>query len=140
MLDPINPLDPINYDDALSREIDRRGVRTLFFAAVILVFLVLIAWKHVTGHTTGSPQRARQAITTRYVGDYQAVNCSTASSHNPVPGILNDLNPWASNPSNYDCTGTDTTGQPAYWCVSFPSANTTATAEITQQYADGNCG
>jgi hypothetical protein len=137
MLDPINPLDPINFDDTLSREIDRRRLRPLFYAAVILVFLALVAWKHVNHHTTGSAQEAKQAINLRYTGGLQTINCTTATNGNPIPGILQDLNPWASSSSHYDCTGIDTNGQPEYWCVTFPGGS--IAPAITQQYADGNC-
>jgi hypothetical protein len=117
-----------------------RGVhqRPLLYGVLVVAFFAFGLWYMTGGSATGSPHQAEQLILTGGGTDpalgglvpqaaVATVHCTQNSQgvFARLRGLIvngDQSGHAASNdpPTYYTCNGTATTGQPMYWCVTYP--------------------
>ena len=104
--------------------------RPLLVGGLILAFDVFAAWYMTGGSATGSVAQAEAAIRAQPAqSGVVTVSCTQngqsllARLRGLTAGDRGDHYPQPGPTTTYTCSGTLTTGQPGYWCVTFAPFN-----------------
>ncbi len=144
---------------AVQDEVRRVHQRPLLYAFLVLAFLGFGIWYMTGGSATGSPHQAEQLILNGGGADPSygvltpqataaAVHCTQNSQgvFARLRGLIvngDQSGHAASNdpPTYYTCSGTSTTGQPMYWCVTYPPRDNHygLSPEVTGRQPNGSC-
>jgi hypothetical protein len=123
---------------SIEQEVQSARRRPVLTGILVLIFAAFAVWYMTGGSATGSPRQAEQLILTNTNPAYgnftngslvQTVHCtqngqSLIARIRGLFGGSTNGQPLHNEPATYyTCSGTSTTGQPMYWCVSFPPRN-----------------
>jgi hypothetical protein len=128
--------------------------RPLLYGLIVVVFFGFGLWYMTGGSATGSPHQAEQLILTRGGDETFAplpmaatVHCTQngqsfiARLYGLVGGGRNAGGRSTAPPTYYTCDGTSTTGQPMYWCVTYPPRmdHLDNTPDVTGRLPNSSC-
>jgi hypothetical protein len=128
--------------------------RPLLYGLIVVVFFGFGLWYMTGGSATGSPHQAEQLILTRGGDETFAplptaatVHCTQNSQsflarlYGLVGGGRNAGSRSTAPPTYYTCDGTSTTGQPMYWCVTYPPRmdHLDNTPDVTGRLPNSSC-
>jgi hypothetical protein len=117
---------------AVDEGVRRVRQRPLLYGLLVVVFFGFGLWYMTGGSATGSPHQAEQLILTRGGDEVFAPMATAATVHCTqnsqsflarlygLVGGRSGSNQSTAPPTYYTCDGTSTTGQPMYWCVTYP--------------------
>jgi hypothetical protein len=129
----IADLSPAGVED----EVRRVRQRPLFYGILVVAFFAFGLWYMTGGSANGSPHQAEQLIISGSGADTTFDGLAPQASPATVHCTQNSQGLFArlyglvgggstqGRPSNdpltyYTCSGASTTGQPMYWCVTYP--------------------
>jgi hypothetical protein len=139
---------------AVEDEVRRVRQRPLLYGLIVVVFFGFGLWYMTGGSATGSPHQAEQLILTRGGDETFAplptaatVHCTQNSQsflarlYGLVGGGRNAGSRSTAPPTYYTCDGTGTTGQPMYWCVTYPPRmdHLDNTPDVTGRLPNSSC-
>jgi hypothetical protein len=144
---------------AVQDEVRRVHQRPLLYGVLVVAFLAFGIWYMTGGSATGSPHQAEQLILTGGGNDssygvlapqatVSTVHCTQNSQgvFARLRGLIvngDQSGHAASNdpPTYYTCSGTSTTGQPMYWCVTYPPRDNHygLSPQVAPRQSDASC-
>jgi hypothetical protein len=145
--------------EAVEDEVRRVRQRPLLYGILVVAILAFGLWYMTGGSATGSPRQAEQLILAGGGTDpnlgalapqaaVATVHCTQNSQgvFARLYGLIvnsNSSGGTASHdpPTYYTCSGTATTGQPMYWCVTYPPRDNHygLPARVTGRQPGGSC-
>ena len=127
-----NPNQVDQMAESLDQEVQTARRRPLLYGLLALGAVLFAVWYMTGGSATGSPHQAEQVILANSnpygtATAAQTVHCTQNSQslfarlRGLIGGGNTNNHPASTDPSTvYTCSGTSTTGQAAYWCVTYP--------------------
>lgn len=144
---------------AVQDEVRRVRQRPLLYGVLVVAILAFGIWYMTGGSATGSPHQAEQLILTGGGSDSSfdalapqaraaTVHCTqnSQSVFARLRGLIVNSDQQGNGASNdpptyYTCSGTATTGQPMYWCVTYPPRDNHygLSPQVTARQQDASC-
>jgi hypothetical protein len=144
---------------AMEEGVRRVRQRPLLYGILVVAIFGFGLWYMTGGSATGSPHQAEQLILTGGGSDsalsgvapqitVATVHCTQNSQgvFARLYGLIvnsNSSGGTASHdpPTYYTCSGTATTGQPMYWCVTYPPRDNHfgLSPQVTSRQLDSSC-